>query len=102
MEPVEVTKIEEDQNENNERENQPILDDVEVPKNEETEIVTVQVPADESQKQVSPQVQYQEVILETQMAMVGEKITELPFCDSDYEEVLNPSASQQLLMDKAK
>ena len=34
--------------------------------------------------------------------MVGEKITELPFCDSDYEEVLNPSASQQLLMDKAK
>ena len=36
------------------------------------------------------------------MALVAEKITELPFCDSDYEEVLNPSASQQLLMDKAK
>ena len=57
--------IEEDQNENNETENQPIVDDVGAPKNEETEIVTVQVPADESEKLGAPQVQYQEVILET-------------------------------------
>ena len=36
--------------------------------------------------------------METQVAHVAEKITELPFLDSDYEEILNPSSSQKLLI----
>ena len=46
------------------------------------EVIKVETPRKKKQA-----VLYEEVILETQMAFAQENIDELPFCDSDYEEV---------------